>query len=133
MPATAPTSPPVTVEGRQVKCLSQEEMEERCRLGLCFNCNKKFGRRHNCVCQRICLLDLAPGDDDGASELDDAAIDDPQISLHAITRVRTSETMQIHLTLGSISLHALIDSGYMHNFIDEEAAGRTTLTLPLLG
>ena len=108
-------------------------MEERRPLGLCFNCNKKFGRRHNRVCQCIYLLDLAPGDDDGASELDDAAIDDPQISLHAITGVRTSETMQIHLTLGSISLRALIDSGFMHNFIVEEPSARTTLTLPLLG
>ena len=108
-------------------------MEERCRLGLCFNCNKKFGRRHNRVCQRICLLDLAPDDDNGASKLDDAAIDNTQISLHAITGVRTSEMMQIHLTLGSISLHTLIDSGFMHNFIVEEAAAHTTLTLPLLG
>jgi hypothetical protein len=40
------------------------EMEERCQLGLSFNCNKKFGHGHNKVCQRLFLLDLAAADDD---------------------------------------------------------------------
>jgi hypothetical protein len=31
----------------------------------CFNCNEKFGRGHNRVCQRIFLLDLALKDDEG--------------------------------------------------------------------
>ena len=65
-PNTAPAPAPqlVTVEGRQVKRLSQAEMEERRRLGLCFNCNEKFGRGHNRICQRIFLLDLAEAEDD---------------------------------------------------------------------
>lgn len=37
----------VLVEGRQVKRLSQKEMEECCCLGLYFNCNEKFGMGHN--------------------------------------------------------------------------------------
>ena len=41
--APAPAPQPVTVEGHQVKRLSQAEMEERRRLGLCFNYNEKFG------------------------------------------------------------------------------------------
>lgn len=49
-PPTAPAQATVTVEGRTVNCLSQAEMEERCRLGLCFNCNDKFSRKHNHVC-----------------------------------------------------------------------------------
>jgi len=54
-------------------------MEERRRLGLCFNCNEKFGRGHNRVCQRIFLLDLAPDDDDDdtASATADASPADP--------------------------------------------------------
>ena len=107
-------------------------MEERRRLGLCFNCNEKFGRGHNRVCQRIFLLDLAPDDDDddAASATDDASRADPQISLHAISGVRTSETMQMHITLGGVSLLALIDSRSTHNFIAEEAAARATLPSP---
>jgi hypothetical protein len=37
--------------------------------------------------------------------------------------------MQIAVTLGTVSLVALIDSGSTHNFIGEEAARRTSLTL----
>ena len=72
-------------------------------------------------------------DDDGASEPDEAAAGEPQISLHAIAGVRTSETMQMHLTLGGVSLLTIIDSGSTHNFIAEEVAARTMLPPPLLG
>ncbi|XP_073362850.1 uncharacterized protein [Aegilops tauschii subsp. strangulata] len=88
-PPAAPQPAPVLPEGRQIKRLSQEEMEERRRLGLCFNCNEKFGRGHNRVCQRIFPLDLAPDDDDddAASATADASPADPWISLHAISGV----------------------------------------------
>ncbi|KAM3243961.1 hypothetical protein ACQJBY_055715 [Aegilops geniculata] len=131
LPAAPPHAPSLP-EGRPIKRLSQTEMEERRRLGLCFNCNEKFGRGHNRVCQRIFLLDLAPDDDndDTASAIDDASPADPRISLHAISGVRTSETMQMHITLGGVSLLALIDSGSTHNFIAEEAAARATLPSP---
>lgn len=52
-----PTTPPVaatlasiSIEKHQVKLLSQAKMEERRCLGLCFNCNEKFGQGHNRVC-----------------------------------------------------------------------------------
>ncbi|XP_066359602.1 uncharacterized protein [Miscanthus floridulus] len=125
--APVPTPQPVTVEGRQVKRLSQAEMEERRRLGLCFNCNEKFGRGHNRICQRIFLLDLAVAEDDTESETDEATPGEPQISLHAIAGVCTSETMQMRITMGGTSLLALIDSGSTHNFIAEEAAAHATL------
>jgi hypothetical protein len=41
-------------EGRR---LSTEEMAERCRLGLCFNCNDKYSRGHNRFCKRIFFVD----------------------------------------------------------------------------
>jgi len=47
-------------------------MEECRRLGLCFNCNEKFVRGHNHVCQRIFFLDLADDDDDAAETGADA-------------------------------------------------------------
>ncbi|XP_066349333.1 uncharacterized protein [Miscanthus floridulus] len=125
--APAPAPQPVTIEGRQVKRLSQAEMEERCRLGLYFNCNEKFGRGHNRVCQRIFLFDLAAAKDDDDSKTDEATPGEPQISLHAIAGVRTSETMQMRLTMGDTSLLALLDSGSTHNFIAEEAAARASL------
>jgi hypothetical protein len=48
--ATGPTPVPAHQgEGRPVKRLSKEEQEERRRLGLCYNCNEKYSRGHNCV------------------------------------------------------------------------------------
>jgi hypothetical protein len=56
-------------------------------------------------------------------------VDEPQISVHVITGIRTSEMMQVCIQLGSVSLLALLDSGSTHNFIAEEAASRTSLQL----
>jgi hypothetical protein len=55
------------MEGRPVKRLTQAEQEERRRLGLCYNCDEKYGRGHNRVCKRLFLLDSVEeedGDDD---------------------------------------------------------------------
>jgi hypothetical protein len=102
-------------------------MEERCRQGLCFNCNEKFGRGHNRVCQHIFLLDLAEADDEDDSEQVEATVDNLLISLLAMAGIRTSETMQVHIQLGEASLLALLDSGSTHNFVSEEAVARTSL------
>ena len=68
------------------------------------------------------LLTLALEDDEGDSGADEPATDEPQISVHAITGIRTSETMQVCIQLGGISLLTLLDSGSTHNFVVEEAA-----------
>lgn len=131
--ATAATPAPATVsvEGRTVKRLSQADMEDRCRLGLCFNCNEKFSRGHNRVCQRLFLLDLAAPDDDTDNDSLQEGIGEtkPQVSLHAIAGVRFSDTMQVHINLDDAALLALFDSGSTHNFISTKAASRTKLEL----
>jgi hypothetical protein len=133
LPAAAPPAPApqpgATAEGRQVRRLSQAKMEERRRLGLCFNCNEKFGRGHNRVCQQIFLIDLALDDDDGDAEDVEQAADEPRISMHAITGIRTSETMQVRIHLGGASLLALLDLGSTHNFVAAEVVARTSLQL----
>lgn len=116
------------MDGRPVKHLFQAEIEERRRLGLCFNCNEKFGRGHNHVCQHIFLIDLTEADDGGDPGIDTPAADEPVISVLAISSVRTRETMQLKVTIGGASL-ALLDSGSSHNFITKEAATRTDLVL----
>ena len=89
--STAPAT--VTVEGRPVKRLTQAEQEERRRLGLCYNCDEKFGRGHNWVCKRLFLLEGVVEDDEdveeGATEMS------PHFSLHTIIGVHFSDTMQI--------------------------------------
>jgi hypothetical protein len=65
------------------------KMEERRQLGLCFNCNEKFGGGQNKMCQRLFLLDLAAADDNDTAS-DDPANPTSQMLLHAITGVHTS-------------------------------------------
>lgn len=120
------STPPAT-GGQPIRRLSQSEMEEHRRLGLCFNCNEKFARGHNRVCQRIFLLDLVEDDEEAAP--DDEPHQSPIISLLAMAGVQTRETMQVHIQLGGNRLLALLDSGSTHNFVFEEAAGRTSLKL----
>jgi hypothetical protein len=76
-------------------------MEDRLQKGPRFNCDEKFGRGHNKVCQRIFLLDLAEAaeDEDDVQQAHDT--EDPLISLLAITGVRTSETMQVRILVGA--------------------------------
>jgi hypothetical protein len=67
-------------------------MEERRRLGLCFNCNERFGRGHNRVCQRLFLIDVADEEGDDA-EHTETPTDEPIISVLAASGVRTRETI----------------------------------------
>jgi len=67
-PGTKPATPAtITVEGRQIKCLTQAEQEERRRLGLCYNCYERFTRGHNRVCKHLFLLDGVMEDDEAES------------------------------------------------------------------
>jgi hypothetical protein len=46
----------------------------------------------------------------------------PLISLHAITGIRTEDTMQLEVPVGNPQFTTLIDSGSTHNFISGPAA-----------
>jgi predicted aspartyl protease len=68
--------------------------------------------------------------DDVPNLMDDppaAAIDESFISLNAITGICTGDTMQLRLTVGTVPLTALLDSGSTHNFISTSAARRLGL------
>jgi hypothetical protein len=75
------------------------------------------------------LLDLEATDDDNDIALDNPDTMKPLISLHAITDVHTSNTMPVHLRLGDVNVHALIDSGSIHNLIAKEVASCTDLPM----
>lgn len=126
--ASGTTNTTTTARGNRVfRYLSAAEMEERRRLGLCYNCDEKFSRNHSCK-QLFCLL----WDNEIQTEDEGPEIDmEPEISLHALTGVRTKDTMQLSVQVGSDkkALLALLDSGSTHNFISEEAARHLKLQL----
>ena len=48
----------------------------------------------------------------------------PLIALHAITGIRSADTMQIRVAIGPHVLTALLDSSSTHNFVSGVAAHR---------
>jgi hypothetical protein len=124
-PAPKADTSTITVEGRPVKRLTQAEQEERRCLGLCYNCDEKFGRGHNRVCKRLFLLDCAMEEDidEAVAGVELAQTEESlAFSLHAIAGVRATDTMQIDINLAGHPFIALLDSGSTHNFIFESAA-----------
>lgn len=75
------------------------------------------------------------GDNDVVMDEDEAIIEDskvvPEISLHAISGAKTSGTMQVKGTIGSLTTIVLVDSRSTHNFISEDIARKLGL-LPKL-
>jgi len=131
-PLALPAPPAAAQPGRGDgnRRLSPEEMAERRRLGLCFNCNDKYTRGHNRFCRRIFFLEGVEIDDvanEAAAAAPDAEA--PCFSLQAVAGVPVAGTMQIRVALGAAALVALLDSGSTHNFISEAAARRSGLPL----
>ena len=56
-----PQRPPIppTPRTTPIKHLSELEMQECRKKGLCYNCDKKFTRGDRCVEQKLYLLDVA--------------------------------------------------------------------------
>ena len=136
---TAPTasSPSATAPPPRVyKRLTPDEMAERRKQGLCYNCDEPYVHGHKCA--RLFFLEAAdyivqePEDDDNgpaASPISAAPFDpdEPLISLSAITGIRAEDTMQLRVRIGAHELTALLDSGSTHNFVNASAARRTGL------
>ncbi|XP_035823519.1 uncharacterized protein [Zea mays] len=141
LPATPPLmahSAPLVVaeqgrdEGNQRR-LTPDEMAERRRQNLCFNCNERYTRGHNRFCKRLFFIEGVEIDDaidsSAAAAADTGETDAPIFSLHAVAGVSMGKTMQIRVVVGATTLIALLDTGSTHNFIAEEAARRSGLPI----
>ncbi|WVZ98115.1 hypothetical protein U9M48_043593 [Paspalum notatum var. saurae] len=104
-------------------------MAQRRAAGLCYNCDDKFVYGHKC--KRLFILEGVPDEDEprGAAAPDNSSTDEPAISLHALTGIRsnTYHTMRMWVNIGTVRLTALLDSGSTHNFMDSAVASRLHL------
>ena len=124
----APPLGATTGRGDGSRRLSPEEMADRRRQGLCFNCNEKYSRGHNRFCRRIFFLDGVEIEE-AEAETGATETDAPCFSLQAVVGVAPGDTMQIAVTLGPVSLVALLDSGSTHNFISAVAAHQSGIPI----
>jgi hypothetical protein len=69
-------------------------------------------------------------DDDGEPVTDQPhhMDEEPLISLHAVTGVRTDDTMQVCVQVGDKTFTVLIDTGSTHNFFSPQAAQTAKLS-----
>lgn len=110
---SAPPHRPVPSPGTRFTCLSSAKMVERRVKGLCFNYLEKFTPEHSktCTMKGIYLLEL-----DIEITLDDPP-EDLEISLYALTGIKTGPTMQLPVFFGNITKQALVDSGSTQSFL----------------
>ncbi|XP_042979958.1 uncharacterized protein LOC122310144 [Carya illinoinensis] len=131
------------------KPISSEQMNEKRRKGLCFNCDEKWNPQHTCktpqiylldvneqVCEELCeeeeVLPMVGMDDKTVLEnqtTPSSSKEELEISLAAIAGTPTVSTMRLLGSLCGEQVVILIDSGSSHNFLD--SALTTKLQLPM--
>ena len=111
-----------------------EELNERKKKGLCFNCNEKFSPSHGC--KRLFLIQANFDDSDKDIEMEiegDEVVEQtettPEISFHAMVGTQTPETMRVMGRLVPKVVTVLIESGSTHNFVWQELAEKVGLQL----
>jgi hypothetical protein len=105
-----PTSPP-----RPFKRLIAEEMAERRRAGLCFNCDVPFVRGHKCKH----LFDITTVNDYDTDKADSGLMMMIETTHSA---VRGSPPMYLTGAISRTGVHILVDTGTTHNIIDINVA-----------
>ena len=93
------------------KRLTRAEIAERRAKGLCFNCDDPYTTGHRC--KRLFWIEVP----DEESNFEDEVEENPEISLRAISGLRSSRTMQLQAKIADCPVWVLIDSGSTHNFI----------------
>jgi hypothetical protein len=119
---------------RPFRRLTSAEQLERCRKGLCFNCDKTYTPGH--MCARLFYLETV---DDGevealTTELDGTTLSEAGVmtygpvdatafvvSLHAMAGIKTVKTMLLPVMIHGERLTAHVDMGSMHNFLSGKA------------
>ncbi|KAA3452986.1 Transposon Ty3-G Gag-Pol polyprotein [Gossypium australe] len=127
------------------KSLSQAELEDRRKKGLCFWCGSKYSPGHKCSKSQVFQLVIEPTWEPG-SELKESIVDElqdcseqfelgeqspgsPVLSLHALQGLQSHHTMLFLALIDNTEVVVLVDSGSTHNFLDYKMAKR--LKLPI--
>jgi hypothetical protein len=108
-----------------VMCLTSAVIAHRQKDGKCFHCNDFFVQGHKKQCKQLFVIEVVVEDSNDEQPPDGT---EPTISLHALTDIQphSGRTMQVYIIINDTKLRALLDSGSNHNFVDSEAASRTS-------
>jgi hypothetical protein len=103
--------------------LSPEELAAKQANGECYRCPEKYVKGHRCSSKGVFLLEM---DDDIKPE---TAAEELGISLHALTGIDVTNTIQLHVRIKGRTLVALVDTGSTHTFIRDDLLPQLDLIL----
>lgn len=120
--------------------LTEAKYQDKRSRGLCFRCDKKFHRGHECEQKSLQVLLLA--DEEDSFQMDDSPPPSPDsgdmgsteetlatLSLNSLVGISSTHTMKLVGHIEQKPVTVLIDSGAIHNFISTEIVA--TLGIPI--
>lgn len=119
------------------KRLSQVELQERSRKGLCFKCGERWGLDHVCKMKNYRLV-LVEGSDEEPleneepekeKELEELELRTLQVSLNSLKGLTSSKSFKVIGSLEGKEVIILIDTGATNNFLSKNLAKQ--LKLPI--
>jgi hypothetical protein len=110
-----------------------QQLEERKEKGLCFNCDSKYNKGHNCGEKKLFYIDCEEEEEQEQEQEQETSQDEnveaisyeeltPMISCNALAGISTPQTLKIEGYIKKKKVIVLTDSGSSHNFIHYKLA-----------
>ncbi|XP_012851409.1 PREDICTED: uncharacterized protein LOC105971108 [Erythranthe guttata] len=120
-PNPATTARQLVADG--AKRLTWEELQRRREQNLCYHCDKKFVRGHQCKKAQALIIEAEDQGDEEGVDFDEQQ----QISLHAIGGESGKKAMRVSGKLENSPVEMLADNGSSLNILNSELAQRLRL------
>ncbi|XP_056688530.1 uncharacterized protein [Spinacia oleracea] len=131
-PSTKPMPLPVTKfhnkPNRNFRHVPADVRAEKIAKGLCYYCDQHYDRNHKCRFKepQLFTVEIAGSNEDktdSTSDLEantdeDDEVNEPVLSLNALSGNQNFQTMRVKGLKGSKVFHILVDSRSTHNFLD---------------